>query len=45
MVQGPDHCENSEIYCTLDDFLILKELHFTFYIQTPNDVVNTVLHT
>jgi len=30
-----DHCENSEIYCTIEDFLILKNLqyHFTYKFQ------------
>jgi len=26
MALESDHCESSEIYCTLEDFLIMKEL-------------------
>jgi len=29
-VPEPDHCENSEIYCTIEDCFILKELQSLF---------------
>jgi len=30
MAQEPDQCENSELYYKIEDFLILKELQFSF---------------
>jgi len=38
MTLETDHCENSEICCTLKDFLILKELQspFTYKLQTKS---------
>jgi len=39
MALESDHCENSEINCTIEDFLILKAT-ISFYEQTPVEVVN-----
>jgi len=46
MALESDHCENSEIYCTIEDFLILKELQspFTYKLQTRSRT-ETVLRT
>jgi len=35
-----DHCENSEIYCTIEDFLFWKAT-ISIYEKSPNEVVNT----
>jgi len=41
-----DHCENSEIYCAIEDFLILKELQSPFtYKLHMKSCTETMLRT
>jgi len=36
-----EHCENSEIYCTIDGVFILQRATIAFLAQIPNEVANT----
>jgi len=46
MALESDHCESGEIYCTIEDFLILKELQspFTYKLQMKS-WTESVLYT
>jgi len=46
MALESDHCENSEMYCTIEDFLILKELQSSFsYKLQMKSWTETVLYS